>query len=161
MRREGSGEESEDGVTNSVSKEEAWQSLAEGLDPTEYQLLDAGASPDPTTALRRLELLAADMTRLTGEFKRTLDEARELCTRQVERMQREKDSAVLAARVEAQVAALQPDSTGAGGDSTLQPALDHEQQKKVSFIPKKNKIKSNCNLLYWIDFSVPIVIVKR
>lgn len=132
MRREGSGEDSEDGVSNTVSKEEAWQSLAEGLDPTEYQLLDTGTTADPSTALRRLEMLATDMARISGEFRKALDEARELCARQVERMQREKDSAVLAARVEAQVAALQPDSTGATAENTLQPALDHENQKKCA-----------------------------
>lgn len=136
MRRDGGGscgEDSEDGVSGSaVSKEEAWQSLAEGLDSTEYQLMDAGTAvaADPGTALRRLDELSTSMTRLAAEFKRAVDEARELCGRQVERLQREKDSAVLAARVEAQVAALQPDT--ATNDSTLQPSLDHEHQKKVN-----------------------------
>lgn len=136
MRRDGGGscgEDSEDGVSGSaVSKEEAWQSLAEGLDSTEYQLMDAGTAvaADPGTALRRLDELSTSMTRLAAEFKRAVDEARELCGRQVERLQREKDSAVLAARVEAQVAALQPDT--ATNDSTLQPSLDHEHQKKCA-----------------------------
>lgn len=130
---QGSGDDSEDGV-GSVSKEEAWQSLAEGLDSTEYQLMDSNQPCDPNLALRRLEELSANMVRLAGEFKRVVDEAKDLCARQVEKMQREKDSAVLAARVEAQVAALQPDASGNLPDSTLQPSLDSEHQKKVLYI---------------------------
>lgn len=48
---------------------------------------------------------------------------------QTDKFQREKDAAVLAVRVEAQVAALQPDGNP---DSTLQPSLDNEHQKKVN-----------------------------
>lgn len=86
---------------------------------------------DPSTAFRRLDELSANMVRLAGEFKRVVEEAKDLCARQVERLQREKDAAVLAARVEAQVAALQPDAAGNLPDSTLQPSLDNEHQKKV------------------------------
>lgn len=86
---------------------------------------------DPNTALRRLEELSNNMIRLSTEFRRVVDEARELCARQVERMQRDREAAVLAARVEAQVAALQPDSASAA-DSTLQPAMDNENHKKVN-----------------------------
>lgn len=84
---------------------------------------------DPITLLKRLEDVSSQMTRLSGEFRKGVEELRESICKQSERFQREKDAAVLAARVEAQVAALQPDA----GDSTLQPALDNDNQKKVRF----------------------------
>lgn len=127
---------------------------------------------DPNTALRRLEELSNNMIRLSTEFRRVVDEARELCSRQVERMQRDREAAVLAARVEAQVAALQPDSASAA-DSTLQPAMDNENHKKVN---KTNRFpfhhgfgmgspssilnQERCNK-YILFFSVQIVIEKR
>lgn len=85
---------------------------------------------DPNVALRRLEEMSNNMMRLASEFRRVVDEARELCARQVERFSRDREAAVLAARVEAQVAALQPDSATTA-DSTLQPALDNDNHKKV------------------------------
>ncbi|KAL3276270.1 hypothetical protein HHI36_020984 [Cryptolaemus montrouzieri] len=94
------------------SKEEAWQNLAEGLDSTDYQLMDTVTILDPILSVRKLEEIATQMQRLSGEFRRA-----------------EKEAAVLAARVEAQVAVLHPDG---GTDSTLQPALDNENQKKCA-----------------------------
>lgn len=82
------------------------------------------------------------MIRLAGEFKRAVEQAKDLCARQVDRLQREKDSEVLAARVAAQVAALQPDGSGALPDSTLQPALDNEHQKKVKMFYQTVKKQS-------------------
>lgn len=123
-KRETSGEDSED---NQPSKEDAWQNLAEGLDSNEYQLMEPLSNADPSAALKRLEDIAASVCRLMGEFRRGIEEVKENINRQTEKFQRDKEAAVLAARVEAQVAALQPDA----GDSTLQPSLDGEHQKKV------------------------------
>lgn len=125
-RREHSGDDSEDG--NQQSKEEAWQNLADGLDSNEYQLMDPTSNTDPMVALKKLEEVCAMVGRTFGDMRRGIEEVKEIIMRQSEKFQREKDSAVLAARVEAQVAALQPDSNT---DSTLQPALDSEHQKKV------------------------------
>lgn len=58
-----------------------------------------------------------------------MEELKESMSRQQERFQREKEAAVLAARVEAQVAALGTDSNA--GDSTLQ-QIDTDNQKKVT-----------------------------
>lgn len=85
---------------------------------------------DPTATLKRLEDVSFQISRLSVEFRRGLEELRETVNRQQDKFQREKDAAVLAARVEAQVAALQPDG---GSDSTLQPALDSDNQKKVIY----------------------------
>lgn len=126
-KRETSGEDSED---NQQNKEEAWQHLAEGLDSSEYQLMEPLSTVDPTIALKRLEDIATSICRLMGEFRRGIEEVKDNINRQTEKFQRDKDAAVLAARVEAQVAALQPDGTT---DSTLQPSLDGEHQKKVMF----------------------------
>lgn len=124
-RRDLSGDES-DG--NQQSKEDAWQNLTEGLDSNEYQLVEAMSSTDPMTTIKRLEDVALTVCKLAGDFKKGLEELREAMNRQNEKFQREKEAAVLAARVEAQVAALQTDGNS---DSTLQPALDNEHQKKV------------------------------
>lgn len=124
-RRETSGEDSED---NQQNKEDAWQNLAENLDSNEYQLMEPLSNVDPTTALKRLEDIASSICRLMGEFRRGIEEVKDNINKQTEKFQRDKDAAVLAARVEAQVAALQPDGTT---DSTLQPSFDGEHQKKV------------------------------
>lgn len=118
----------EDSDGNQQTKEEAWQNLAEGLDSTDYQLMEPVVNSDPAASLKRLEDIACQITRLAGDFRKGVDELRETISRQTEKFQREKDAAVLAARVEAQVAALQPDGSS---DSTLQPALD-DNQKKVN-----------------------------
>ncbi|XP_017775134.1 PREDICTED: deformed epidermal autoregulatory factor 1 [Nicrophorus vespilloides] len=124
-KREHSGDDSEDGHP---SKEEAWQNLAEGLDSSEYHLMEPVGNSDPTAILKRLEEISNAIGRLSSEFKRGVEEVKEVISRQTEKFQREKDSAVLAARVEAQVAALQPESN----DNTLQPSMDNEQQKKCA-----------------------------
>ncbi|KAK5643024.1 hypothetical protein RI129_009191 [Pyrocoelia pectoralis] len=128
-RREHSGDDSEDNQINIQTKEEAWQNLAEGLDSNEYQLMEPVGSVDPTVVLKRLEEIATNINRQASEFRRGIEEVREAWKNQTDKFQREKDAAVLAARVEAQVAALQPDGNS---DSTLQPALDNEHQKKCA-----------------------------
>lgn len=128
-RREHSGDDSEDNQINIQTKEEAWQNLAEGLDSNEYQLMEPVGSVDPTVVLKRLEEIATNINRQASEFRRGIEEVRDAWKNQTDKFQREKDAAVLAARVEAQVAALQPDGNS---DSTLQPALDNEHQKKCA-----------------------------
>lgn len=110
------------------SKEEAWQNLAEGLDSSDYQLMDTVAVVDPVLSLRKLEDIANQINRLSAEFRRGLDELKETINRQNDKYQRDKEAAILAARVEAQVAALQSDGTA---DTILQPSLDNENHKKV------------------------------
>ncbi|KAJ8948345.1 hypothetical protein NQ318_019330 [Aromia moschata] len=111
------------------NKEEAWQNLAEGLDSTDYQLMEPVGNVDPSAQLKRLEDMTCQMNRLIIDFRRGIEELRETIGRQADKFQREKDAAILAARVEAQVAALQPEGSA---DSTLQPALDNDNQKKCA-----------------------------
>ncbi|XP_019760734.1 deformed epidermal autoregulatory factor 1 isoform X2 [Dendroctonus ponderosae] len=111
------------------SKEDAWQNLAEGLDSNDYQLMEPAVTTDPTVYVKKLEEISHQITRLSGEYRRVLDDLRESVTRQQEKFQKEKDSAVLAARVEAQVAALGTD--GNNTDSTLQ-QIDTDNQKKCA-----------------------------
>lgn len=128
-----SGKRSNGDDSDHQTKEEAWQNLAEGLDSTDYQLIEPmGATVDTHTQIKRLEEIALQINRLALEFRRGLEDLKENVNRQSEKFQREKDTAVLAARVEAQVAALQPEGTT---DSTLQPAMDNENHKKVSIYP--------------------------
>lgn len=49
--------------------------------------------------LDRLTTLCAQMTKATNDFRRCINEAKELHVRQIERMQQERDAALLAARV--------------------------------------------------------------
>lgn len=114
---------------NQQAKEEAWQNLAEGLDSSDYQLMESVNLFDPVMTIKKLEDIASQVTRLSNEFRRGLDDLRESINKQNEKNQRDKEAAILAARVEAQVAVLQPDGTS---DSTLQPALDNENQKKCA-----------------------------
>lgn len=65
------------------------------------------------------------------EFQRGIEKLKDTISRQSDKLEREKEAAILAARVEAQVAALQPESNS---DSTLQPALDNENHKKVTLL---------------------------
>ncbi|KAF5278968.1 hypothetical protein FQA39_LY05646 [Lamprigera yunnana] len=127
-RRENSGDDSEDNQ-NVQTKEEAWQNLAEGLDSNEYQLMEPVSNIDPNVTLKRLEEMASNIMRMASEFRRGIEEIKEAWKNQTDKFQQEKESAVLAARVEAQVAALQPDG---GSETTLQPSLDGEHQKKCA-----------------------------
>ncbi|XP_056643403.1 deformed epidermal autoregulatory factor 1-like [Diorhabda carinulata] len=111
------------------TKEEAWQSLAEGLDSTDYQLIETVGNADPQTQIKRLEEIALQINRLALEFRRGIEDLKDTMSRQNEKFHRDKEAAILAARVEAQVAALQPESNS---DSTLQPAIDNENHKKCA-----------------------------
>ncbi|XP_022911844.1 deformed epidermal autoregulatory factor 1 [Onthophagus taurus] len=124
-RREHSGDESDEGGQER-SKQEAWQNLAEGLDSNEYPIEE---NSDPVVTLKRLENIALSVCRMMSELKKGIEDVKENVNRQKERFQREKDVAVVAARVEAQVAALQPDNNA---DSTLQPSLDNDHVKKCA-----------------------------
>ncbi|CAG9816126.1 unnamed protein product [Phaedon cochleariae] len=124
-----SGKRSNGDDSDPQSKEDAWQNLAEGLDSSDYQLIEPVGPVDPHFQIKRLEDIAMEINKLAQEFRRGLTELKDTVSRQTDKFQREKDAAVLAARVEAQVAALQPENHS---DSTLQPALDNDNQKKCA-----------------------------
>lgn len=54
---------------------------------------------DATQPFDRLQQLCAQMTKTTNEFRRCISEAKEMHQRQVEKLQQERDTALLAARV--------------------------------------------------------------
>ncbi|XP_050311795.1 deformed epidermal autoregulatory factor 1 [Anthonomus grandis grandis] len=110
------------------TKEEAWQNLAEGLDSNDYQMMEPIVSSDPAVYVKKLEEISSQITRLGAEYRRTVEELKESVGRQQEKFQREKEAAILAARVEAQVAALGSDNNG---DSTLQ-QIDTDNHKKCA-----------------------------
>ncbi|XP_072401205.1 deformed epidermal autoregulatory factor 1 [Diabrotica undecimpunctata] len=110
-------------------KEEAWQNLAEGLDSNDYQLIEPVGNIDPQMQIKRLEEIALQINRLALEFRRGMEDLKDTMNRQSEKYQREKEAAILAARVEAQVAALQPEGSS---DTTLQPSMDNENHKKCA-----------------------------
>ncbi|XP_046977317.1 deformed epidermal autoregulatory factor 1 isoform X3 [Vanessa cardui] len=101
--------------SNSHSKE-AWQSIAEGLETnTDYHLLASPeANPDPipvlpdmNKVLKRLEDIGQNLSRLSSEFKQCVEDVRVVSTRQLERLEQERTSAILAASVDAHVEAEQ------------------------------------------------------
>nr|CAH7749059.1 unnamed protein product [Callosobruchus chinensis] len=129
-RKEDSSSRKSNGDDSDVqTKEEAWQNLAEGLDSDDYQLIEPVPAIDPMIQLKRLEDMACQINRLALDFRRGVDDLRETLSKQNDKFQREKDAAILAARVEAQVAALQPE---AANDSTLQPTLDGDSIRKCA-----------------------------
>ncbi|CAG9763190.1 unnamed protein product [Ceutorhynchus assimilis] len=123
-----SNEEDSDHLGEHQAKEEAWQSLADGLDSNDYQLMEPIAVLDPGVYIKKLEEISNQINRLSGEYKRCVDDLKESVMRQQEKHEREKESAILAARVEAQVAAL---GSEGNGDPTLQ-QLDTDNQKKCA-----------------------------
>lgn len=74
--------------------------------------------------LDRLKTLCAQMTKATNEFRRCINEAQALHSRQIEKIQRERDQALLAARVHGDV----DDPNNLGGQI---PGIDMPATKKV------------------------------
>lgn len=57
--------------------------------------------------LKRLEDIGQNLSRLSSEFKQCVEDVRLVSTRQLERLEQERASAILAASVDAQVEAEQ------------------------------------------------------
>lgn len=70
--------------------------------------------------------LCATMTKATNDFRRCINEAKELQLRQIDKIQRERDQALLAARVHGDV----DDPNNIGGQL---PGMDMPATKKVNF----------------------------
>ncbi|KAM3968728.1 deformed epidermal autoregulatory factor 1 [Aphomia sociella] len=103
-------------TSNNSHSKEAWQSIAEGLENnTDYHLLEnTDANPDPLAGLpemggvlKRLEDISQGLVRLAGELKQCIEDVRIVSARQIERLEQERASAILAASVDAQVEAEQ------------------------------------------------------
>lgn len=103
-------------------------------------------------SLDRLKTICAQMTKATNEFRRCLLEVKEVHARQIERLQRERDAALMAARVHTDV-----------DDSNNMhhiPGVELQTTKKVTSnackIPMQNSNSNFC----WI-YSVRIVTEKQ
>ncbi|XP_059055195.1 deformed epidermal autoregulatory factor 1 [Achroia grisella] len=103
-------------TSNNSHTKETWQSIAEGLENNaDYHLLEntephpdhLAGLPDMGGVLKRLEDISQGLVRLAGELKQCVDDVRVVSARQVERMEQERASALLAASVDAQVEAEQ------------------------------------------------------
>ncbi|XP_034828478.1 deformed epidermal autoregulatory factor 1-like [Maniola hyperantus] len=97
--------------SNSHSKDD-WQTIAEGLESnTDYQLL---GSPEMTTSglsdmnkvLKRLEDIGQTLMQLSSELKQCVEDVRIMSARQLDRLEQERASAILAS-VDASVEAEQ------------------------------------------------------
>lgn len=64
---------------------------------------DFSVVSESVVPLDRLKTLCAQMTKATNEFRRCINEAKEVHARQIDRIQRERDAALLAARVHGDV----------------------------------------------------------
>lgn len=87
---------------NIVTKEETWQTL-DGIDGTAEYLDQSSQSDIENFPFKRLETICTTMVKAANDFKRAYLEIKEMYTRQVERLQRERDNALIAARVHADV----------------------------------------------------------
>lgn len=83
-----------------VSKEEAWQNLTDGIvGSTEYLDPSSQLTAEANIPIDHLKTLCAQMVKATNEFKRCINEAKDIHVRQIERLTRERDAAILSARV--------------------------------------------------------------
>lgn len=86
--------------TQIVTKEETWQSLTDGLVAgTEYIDQSTQYIVEANVPLDRLKALCAQGVKTLNEIRRCISEAKECHSKQIERLQRERDAALLAARV--------------------------------------------------------------
>ena len=92
------------------------------------------------------------MTKATNEFRRCINEAKELHVRQIERIQRERDAALLAARVHGDVD--DPNNIA----NQIQ-GVDMPAAKKVSFFLFTKSFQNDLFTIFFY-FSVRIVIEK-
>lgn len=102
-------EEDSENDQSIVTKEETnWQTITDGIDASNDYLNsstqnDFSVVSEAIVPLDRLKTLCAQMTKATNEFRRCINEAKELHARQIDRIQRERDAALLAARVHGDV----------------------------------------------------------
>ncbi|XP_068633687.1 deformed epidermal autoregulatory factor 1 isoform X4 [Battus philenor] len=99
-------------TSNNSHSKEAWQSIAEGLETnTEYHLLENPETkpdivldlPDMSAVIKRLDDIGQTLVRVANELKQCVDDVRIVTSRQLERLEQERASALLAESVEAQV----------------------------------------------------------
>ncbi|XP_072933866.1 deformed epidermal autoregulatory factor 1 isoform X2 [Epargyreus clarus] len=97
--------------SNNSNSKEAWQSIAEGLEGNnDYHLLtdgnannNNGVIADINGVLKRLEDIGQTLMKLGSDVKQCVDDVKVINTRNMERMEQERASALLAANVDAQV----------------------------------------------------------
>ncbi|XP_026331941.1 deformed epidermal autoregulatory factor 1 isoform X1 [Hyposmocoma kahamanoa] len=98
--------------SNHSQSKESWQQLAEGLDTSaDYHLLENpepppdphAVVPDMSGVLKRLDDIGQTLVRLAGELKQCVEEVKTVNARQLERIEQERASAILAASVDAHV----------------------------------------------------------
>ncbi|GBP47010.1 Deformed epidermal autoregulatory factor 1 [Eumeta japonica] len=98
--------------SNSHSKE-AWHTITEGLDSSaDYHLLDnsdgnSDFSTEINGVVKRLDDICSTLVKAVTEIKRCVEDVKAISTRQMERLQQERASTLLAASVHAQVDAEQ------------------------------------------------------
>ncbi|XP_055378692.1 deformed epidermal autoregulatory factor 1 isoform X2 [Condylostylus longicornis] len=89
---------------NLVSKVENWTALSDTLDASS-EFLDPLAQTyyDTNQFLKRLDTICSTMSKATNDFKRLYQELKEHYNRKIDQLQRERDAALIAARVHAEV----------------------------------------------------------
>ncbi|XP_028034946.1 deformed epidermal autoregulatory factor 1 isoform X2 [Bombyx mandarina] len=129
---------------NSHSKE-AWQSIAEGLETTtDYQILgnpeiktDPPPNvPDMSAVLKRLDDISETLVRLSTELKQCVEDVRRVSARQLERLEQERTSALLAASVDDQV----------DPEQVLLHNVEDTESKKVQCANCNREASAECSL---------------
>ncbi|XP_014366364.2 deformed epidermal autoregulatory factor 1 isoform X2 [Papilio machaon] len=103
-------------TSNNSHSKEAWQTITDGLESSnEYHIMEnPETKPDPTlnsekslpdlsTVLKRLEDIGQSLVRVASELKQCVEDVRIISTRQLERMEQERTSAILGTGVETEV----------------------------------------------------------
>lgn len=102
--------------SNNSNSKEAWQTIAEGLETnSDYHLLESTESnpdaltglPEMSGVLKRLDDIGQTLLRLAGELKQCVEDVRVVSARQLERLEQERTTALLATSVEDHVDAEQ------------------------------------------------------
>lgn len=97
-RQSGSADEYAEQEPVVITKEEPWGTLTDGIDGSS-DFLDTTQIAEGNIPLERLKSLCVQMAKAIAEFRRCINEAQEIHVKQVERVQRERDAALIAARV--------------------------------------------------------------
>ncbi|XP_072930873.1 deformed epidermal autoregulatory factor 1-like isoform X2 [Epargyreus clarus] len=131
--------------SNNSHSKEAWQSIAEGLEGNhDYQLLAGPESnqdhnavlPDMDGLLKRMDDISNTLLRLAGDLKQCVDDAKVISARQLERLEQERATAMLAS-VDAHV----------DSDTVSLHNVDDTETKKNTAVPKKRMDDYGCTLL--------------
>ncbi|KAI5640959.1 SAND domain-containing protein [Phthorimaea operculella] len=149
-------------TSNSQSKE-AWQTIADGLDSNAgYHLLETpDTNSDPTAGLpdmggvlKRLDDIGSTLVRLVGELKACVEDVRMVSARQLERLEQERTSAMLAVNVDTGVDADQVPLHNVEGTAKKCANCNREASAECSLCRRTPYCSTYCQKKDWASHQV-------